>query len=134
MSAATQALARELGCEHRTFKRIKDALVWFARYRSGDKDDERMIPAVTNIAARGRAQNTYAMLLLALRPTAPGIDGFTLVHTAKLVEWHCAYIPQSELAKDWGFPSQHALKLTMRWTEQILRVRLEARGLLEEET
>jgi hypothetical protein len=121
---------RELRCEHRRFRSVKAAMVWFARYGAHDGDGND-VHVQQSVAQRELNQNTYALLLLALRPTAPDVDGFDLVHIDKLVEWHCAWTPQAELAKDWGFPNLHTLRQTMRWTEQVLEHRLRRRGLLE---
>lgn len=130
--AMNAEVLRELGCEHRVFRTVRGAMVWFARYCSGDYDAPvNNVRVVTPREARERARNTHAMLLLALRPTAPDVDGFNLRHIGKLVEWHCSYTPQRELARDWGFPGVRALKQTMRFTETVLAVRLQARGLLE---
>jgi hypothetical protein len=124
-------LLRELRCEHRTFRTVKGALVWFARYRADDRDDNGVrVPASKE--ARERTQNTYSFLLLALCPTAPDVDQFNLLHIEKLIDWHCAWVPQKELAKDWGFPNMYTLRQTMRFTEGVLRNRLEVRGLLRE--
>lgn len=127
---ASPELLRGLGCEHRVFRSVKAAMVWFARYGEHD-DDGNDVRVRSSAEARERSQNTYAMLLLALRPTAPGVDGFDLQHVDKLVKWHCAYDPQQELVQDWGFPSLYAARQAMRWTEQVLERRLRARGLLE---
>lgn len=126
---AAKELLRGLRCEHRTFRTVKGAMVWFARYGANDGDGND-VRVQQSVESRERNQNTYAMLLLVLRPTAPD-DGFTLVHIGKLVDWHCAYTPQRELAKDWGFRTFYECRQVMRFTENVLEVRLRARGLLE---
>lgn len=126
----TQEQLRELHCEHRVFRSVKAAMVWFARYGANDGDGND-VRVQQSLESRERNQNTYAMLLLALRPTAPGVDGFELQHVGKLADWHCAYTTQREMAKDWGFPSFYATKRAMRWTETVLEQRLRVRGLIE---
>lgn len=133
MTAPARAeVLRELRCEHRTFLSVRGALVFFIRYGANDSDaPANDVRVCVSLEARERSQNTYAMLLLALRPRAPDVDGFNLVHIGKLVDWHCSYTPQRELAKDWGFPGVKALKQAMRFTENVLANRLKVRGLLE---
>lgn len=126
---ATAEVLRELHCEFRTFKTVRGALVWYVRYGAHDSDGND-VRVVQSIEQRERNKNTFAMLMLALRPAAPEIDSFTLEHISKLAEWSCAYTPQRELAIDWGFPSFHALRQTMRWTEKVLENRLRSKGLL----
>lgn len=128
-SPVAAEVLRGLRCEHRTFRTVRGAMVWFARYGAHDNDGND-VRVMQSVEARERNQNTYALLLLALRPTAPGVDGFTLVHIGKLVDWSCAYTPQGGLAKDWGFPNLYTLRQTMRWTETVMENRLRARGLL----
>lgn len=128
MSTAKELL-RGLRCEHRTFRSVKGAMVWFARYGANDGDGND-VRVQQSVESREQNQNTYAMLLLVLRPTAPD-DHFELVHIGKLPDWHCAYTTQREMAKDWGFPNLHTLRQTMRWTEQVLEQRLRTRGLLK---
>jgi hypothetical protein len=120
---------RELRCEFRTFKTVRGALVWYARYGAGD-DDGNDVHVSVSFEQRERNQNTCAMMMLALQPSMPEVDTFTLQHIPKLVEWHCAYVSQRELATDWGFPSLYALRKTMQWTENVLENRLRVRGLL----
>lgn len=123
-------LLRGLHCEHRVFRSVKAAMVWFARYGANDGDGND-VRVQQSLEAREQSQNTYALLLLALRPTAPGVDSFTLLHVGKLPDWHCAYTTQRELSKDWGFPNLYTTRQVMRWTEQVLEHRLRVRGLIE---
>lgn len=118
------------------FHGVDRALLWFARYRERRYSLERSLEsggAPRSSQQRERRQNTFALLLCALRPRDPDVDGYTLHHVWLLVEYQRSGKPQQKLAKEWGFPGWESLKNTMDFTERLLRRRLEVRGLLWQE-
>lgn len=131
------AVLRELGVDVRQFKTIRGLMLWFSDYEAR----RGAVRSVSDFSTGGgksreereRERSTWARIRLCLRESDPEIDNVHVHHAAHLLDWHRAWTPQGELAKDWGFPSLYALRQAMRFTESVLRGRFEARGLLPSE-
>lgn len=137
MSAPHQRqIERELGAEKRTFRSVRAALLWYQAVLDGPAP-LRASPleqgSRSSQEQRDKVNATCASIRLCLRVRDPGVDQVALQHVGLLEDWHRAWVPQQQLAQKAGFPSLHALRLTMNHTQTVLEARMRARGLLREE-
>lgn len=129
------ALARELGCEVRCFKSTAHAVLWYVAQK--ERRSLRAHPMERGISRAPQAyldaqQVTYARLIVVmetLQDPADVEDDFLLFwrRIEDLARWyeHSAI----HLADELGM-SEDAVNSYCRFTERIVRRRLEARGLL----
>ena len=116
-----------LGAEKITFSSVAKALAWYAR-NVMDPDDR----ASMSMLPDSRGANSAAYLAgrdLTCAAITLSLQG--LHHAELLVRWCSSRSSQEDLAKDEGFPSVYALKLTLRHTECLVEPRLRERGVLE---
>jgi len=124
------ALAREFGAEVRTFRSVQHAMRWWCRYVRADFT----IDIVHVTCAREERDHdsdaaTSALLGKCLRVADPDVDGFLLHHVAAFESWCCSLDNQEDIAEQVHM-SVSGLRRTMKWTEDVLRNRMEYRGLL----
>lgn len=129
------ALARELGCEVRQFKSTAHAVLWYVAQK--ERRSLRAVPMERGASRAPQAyidaqQATYARLVVVMesqRDPADLEDDFLLFwrRIEHLVRWygHSAQSLQDEL--DLG---EQGLAAYCRFTERVLRRRLEVRGML----
>lgn len=131
--SADAALARELGATIRTFSSVQAAMKWWWRHTSAEVACEmpyNFSGSTRTEADRDMDAATRAMLGKCLEPRDPAVDTFTLYYIRIFEAWCCSFDSQQDLADNEGFSCLSDLRKTMRFTENILRLRMEFRGLL----
>lgn len=135
MSIAIADLARELGAEIRQFKSVAHCVLWYVAQK--ERRSLRAHPMERGISRAPQAyidaqQATYARLVLVMetqRDPADVEEDFLLFwrRIEDLARWyeHSAI----HLADELGM-SEDAVNSYCRFTERVVRRRLEARGLL----
>jgi hypothetical protein len=127
-TAHQRQLERELlGAEKMTFGSVYKAVGWYAR---ATMDPDKRLALSMLPDSRGVSTPGYlAARDLTCAAIANSLKG--LNYAELFVEWCSTDRSQEDLAKDEGFPSVYALKMTMRRTEDLLEPRLRERGVLE---
>ena len=133
------ALARELGCEVRRFKSVKEAVLWYVAQKS-----RRSLRALPLESGSGRprqehvdqVQATYARLVPCLEQErdAADLDDEILLFGRRVADLASWYVSSAERGQQ-----SHADEMGMTavelaqycgYTESIIRRRMRARGLL----
>lgn len=118
-------LERELGAGIRSFPDVERALKWYAETHAGPAP-LRAIPLELGPGPRPSQERAERdATWFAINRALAGLH-----HAHLLVEWHQSWRSPASMARDEGFPSEYALRLTMRWTERLLAARMRERGLL----
>lgn len=128
------ALRQQLGAEVRRFYSVQGAMRWrWARQQGRESLTGTLgasgVGTVRSAEERDRENATYALLTRCLESADRDTDGFHLRYVGLFEAWCCSFESQAELGASVGMKLSE-LRRTMNWTEQILRRRMESRGLL----
>jgi hypothetical protein len=127
------SVVRELGATIRTFSSVQSAMKWWWRHTSAEVACEisrNFSGSQRTEADRDMDAATAALLCKCLEQRDPAVDTFTLHYVRLFEAWCCSFDSQQDLADNEGFRSLSDLRRTMRFTENVLRMRMEFRGLL----